>query len=155
MLSRSAQIHAILTRMKHLLACLLLLVGIACKTSNASRSSNTQAVVASVEGSSEFLQNGTWQPVQTSHVFSEGDQARTGPNGRIDLRFTPHGGVMSLMPDSAMQIEQLGPKGTNGTNQQNVAVIRLTRGRVLGDTLKLPKGSKVAVKTNAGTFAIP
>ena len=82
----------------------------------------------------------------------EGDQARTGANGQINLRLTPHGGVMSLMADSAMQIEQL---GTRGTNQQNVAVIRLTRGRVVGDTLKLPKGSKVAVKTNAGTFAIP
>jgi hypothetical protein len=26
---------------------------------------------------------------------------------------------------------------------------------VVGDTLKLPKGSKVMIKTNAGTFGIP
>ena len=138
--------------MKHLLACVLVLFAIGCKSTDASRSSNAQAVVASVEGSSEFFQGGTWQAIRAGQVLHEGDQARTGANGRVDLRFTPHGGVMSLMPDSAMQIEQL---GTRATNQNNVAVIRLTRGRVVGDTLKLPAGSKVAIKTNAGTFAIP
>jgi hypothetical protein len=138
--------------MKHLLACLIVLFAVGCKSTRGSRSSNVQAVVANVEGSAEFLRNGTWQPIRAGHVFGEGDQARTGANGRLDLQLTPHGGVMSLMPDSAMQIEQL---GTLGTNQQNIAVIRLSRDRVIGDTLKLPKGSKVAVKTNAGTFAIP
>jgi hypothetical protein len=141
--------------MKHLLACVLLLAGIACKSPNGGGGSNSQAIVARVTGMAEFLptgQTGSWQPIRDGQVLKEGDQARTGADGQVDFRLTPHGGVMTLMPDSAIQFEQLGARGTN---QQTVATIRLTKGRVVGDTLKLPKGSKVAVKTNAGTFAIP
>ena len=147
--------------MKQLLACLLLIVvGIGCTSTRGSpgakqAKSVNQATVASVEGSAEALQvgqAGSWQPIRVGQVFNEGDQARTSANGKVDFGLAPHGGVMTLMPDSAIQFEQLGPRSTN---TQEVATIRLTRGRVVGDTLKLPKGSKVAIKTNAGTFAIP
>lgn len=154
--------------MKQFLVCLLLLVGIACKTADSTRRSDVQAVVAKVEGSSEFLAAGQTvqtgqirneQAVAVGHALRKGDQIRTGADGRVDVQLIPYGGVMSVMPNSAIEIEQLGPEGTAGgtagTNQQTVAAIRLTRGRVVGDTLKLPKGSKVVVKTNAGTFAIP
>jgi hypothetical protein len=141
--------------MKLLVACLLLLVGIACKSPNAARGSDSQAIVTKVDGLAESLQKGqagAWQPIRVGQVLSEGDQARTGADGQVDIRLAPYGGVMSLMPNSEIQIEQLGARGTN---TQAVAALRLTRGRVLGDTLKLPKGSKVVIKTNAGTFAIP
>jgi hypothetical protein len=141
--------------MKHLFACALLLLGIACKSPNGAHGSNTQAVAAKLQGSAEFLQSGqnnTWQPVRLGQAFREGDQARTGADGQLDISLTPYGGVMTLMQNSAIQFERLGP---DNTNKQAVAVLRLTRGRVVGDTLKLPKDSKVVVKTNAGTFAIP
>ena len=145
--------------MKRLICCLLLVsLGIACQNPNAARGSGSQAIVAKAEGSSEFLPKGQatgWQPVRSGWVLAEGDQARTGADGQIDFQITPHGGVVTLMPNSTLEIEQLGPRGTTGTNQNAVATLRLTRGRVVGDTLKLPKGSKVVVKTNAGTFAIP
>ena len=147
--------------MKQFLTCLLLIVvGIGCASTNGSPGVNranrvNQATVASVEGTAEALQGGqagNWQPIRVGQVFNEGDQARTSANGKVDFSLAPHGGVLTLMPDSAIQFEQLGPRSTN---TQAVATIRLTRGRVVGDTLKLPKGSKVAIKTNAGTFAIP
>src|SRR5262245_55999409 len=144
--------------MKPVFACLLLaplaFVAIGCKSTDALRASS-QAVVAKVEGTAEALPNGqgtNWQPVREGQIFSEGDQARTSANGKIDFRLAPHGGVMTLMPDSAIRFEELGPRSTN---KQAVATVRLTRGRVVGDTLKLPKGSKVVIKTNAGTFGIP
>src|SRR5688572_25949744 len=97
--------------MKHLLlACVLFVLGIACKSPDSGRGSS-QAVVARAQGSAEILQNNSWQPVRLGQVLNEGDQARTGADGQIDLRITPHGGVMTLMPNSAMQIEQLGPNG--------------------------------------------
>src|SRR5690349_2134129 len=115
--------------MKVLVTCLLLLIGIGCKSSNASRGSNTQAIVTKTAGSTEFLQNGGWQPLRTGQVFVEGDQVRTGADGQVDVNLTPYGGVMTVMPNSTIQMEQL---GTRGTNQQAVAVLRLTRGRVVG-----------------------
>lgn len=144
--------------MKQFLACLLLIVvGIGCQSTGGSAGAN-QAVVAAIEGSAEALQANqggpaaTWRPISVGQIFHEGDQARTGANGKVDFSLAPHGGTLTLMPDSAVQFEQLGPRSTN---TQAVATLRLTRGRVVGDTLKLPKGSKVAIKTNAGTFAIP
>ena len=138
--------------MKQILAVLLLLGAVACKSSNANRTAGTQASVTKTSGSAEFLNAGVWESIRTGQALNEGDQARTGADGQIDIRFSPHGGVMTVMPNSAIEIEKL---RSDGTNKMQVATIRLGRGRVTGDTLKLPTGSKVMIKTSGGSFAIP
>lgn len=95
---------------------------------------------------------GDWVAAEAGRDLQVGDEVRTSSDGQLDVELRPHGGVLTLRNDSVMTIERLGadPEEPNA-----VAVIRLTRGRVTGDTLKLPKGSKVVVKTKGGTFRIP
>ena len=138
--------------MKQFLAFLVFALGVACNSPKTGRSANTNLSVADVRGSAEVRRQGTWERIQAGHFLSQGDGIRTGADSQVDLQFAPHGGVLTVMPNSAIDIDQL---GSSGTNQTAVATIRLSSGRVVGDTLKLPKGSKVMIKTNAGTFGIP
>lgn len=123
---------------------------LACQTTD--RAAAARAEVASVTGFAEIQRGQQWQSLRAGEILGVGDQIRTGADGTVEVRFAPHGGVMGLQPDSMLRFEQI---GATLTNQQVVAVVDLDRGRVIGDTLKLPKGSKVVVKTRGGSFAIP
>ena len=130
--------------------CLVLLLGIGCKTTD--ETAATRAEVVTVSGLAEVQRAESWQSLRSGRPLNVGDQVRTGADGRVEVRFSPFGGVMTIQPDSLLQLEQVGP---TATNQQVIAVVQLSRGRVVGDTLKLPKDAKVVVKTRGGSFAIP
>jgi hypothetical protein len=56
------------------------------------------------------------------------------------------------MPDSLVEFE---PIGAAEANPNIVAILNLREGRVVGDTLKLPDGARVQIKTRAGVHEIP
>lgn len=96
--------------------------------------------------------NGTWEPARPGRTLLEGDQARTFENGEMRVQLVPHGGAFTMRGGSTVEIERF---GATSEDPNVVAVLRLTSGRIVGDTLKLPKGKKVVIKTNGGTFSIP
>jgi hypothetical protein len=62
------------------------------------------------------------------------------------------GGVLTLMPESMITFEQLGPATPDASV---VVIINLIEGRVVGDTLKLPPNKRVQVRTATGIHEIP
>lgn len=76
---------------------------------------------------------------------------RTGPGSRVNLSLGPHGGVLTVHPDSVLELERLGP---SADEPAVAAVLNLARGRVTGDTLDLPAGMKIVVKTLGGVHEI-
>ena len=131
---------------------ILLLAG--CQT--AERQDSAGQLRATIQKSAGFVEarsaTGEWHPAAAGESLLEGGEARTGPDGQLEVELQPAGGEFTLHPDSTMQIERLGP---TADYPNAVAVFRLSRGRITGDTLTLPKESKVVVKTNGGTFQIP
>jgi len=129
-----------------------LLVG--CQNSKVSnRSGLGTATVQQVKGSAEVRQGGgDWERARAGQTLRTGDEARTGAGGQINFRLREHGGVLTLMPNSLLQFEQLGPTTPADSVQ---AVLNLPSGRVTGDTLKMPSGSKIVVKTPKGVSEIP
>jgi len=133
-------------------ATLAILTLSACFTPLSGSRSGT-ARVNSLEGSAEVSRgDGAWESASLWHKFSAGDRARTGADGTLNLTLGRYGGVLTLMPGSLLEFEQLGP--VEG-NPRIVAVLNLREGRVVGDTLKLPEGTQVQVKTRAGVHEIP
>jgi hypothetical protein len=131
---------------------IILLAG--CQT--AERQESASHLGATIQKSAGFVEartaTGEWHPAGAGEALVEGGEARTGPDGQIEVELQPAGGVFTLHSNSTMQIERLGP---TADYPNAVAVFRLTQGRITGDTLKLPKDAKVVVKTNGGTFQIP
>ena len=129
-----------------------LLVG--CQSSKDSSSSGSgTATVLRVKGSAEIrLDAGNWEQARAGQTLRTGDEARTGAGGQINFRLREHGGVLSLMPNSLLQFEQLGPMTPADSVQ---AVLNLPSGRVTDDTLKMPSGTKIVVKTPKGVSEIP
>lgn len=125
-------------------------LGLACQSTRTA--SESTAEIAKATGLAEIQRATSWEALKQGDRLIVGDQVRTGPDGVLEVRFAPHGGVMAIQPDSMVEFEQI---GRSGTNQNYVAVVELSRGRVVGDTLKLPTGTKVLVKTRGADFAIP
>jgi hypothetical protein len=125
----------------------------ACQSSKVNDASSGTASVEQVKGPAEIRHNGgNWENARAGQTLRTGDEARTSSGGQIDFRLREHGGVLTLMPDSLLQFEQLGPKTPSDSVQ---AILNLPAGRVTGDTLKMPTGSKVVVKTPKGVSEIP
>jgi hypothetical protein len=136
-----------------LLAAAFLTTLLAACSTTATGTAAGSARIRSVDGAADLSRQGTsWEPAHIWQTVRSGDHARTGPNGKIDFSLGKYGGVLTLMPESAIQFEQLGP--VNPTSQI-VAVINLTEGRVVGDTLKLPPNTRIQVKTRSGVHEIP
>src|SRR5688572_15076 len=112
-----------------------------------------RATISSVTGNAEIRrqQSGQWERARTSDTLTAGDQARTSPGAQIDFNLGQNAGVLTLMPDSLLQFDQLGPKSPNDSVQ---VVLNLPKGRVVGDTLKLPGATKIVVKTPNGATEI-
>jgi hypothetical protein len=131
---------------------LTFLVG-GCQSSKISDNGLGSATVQQVKGSAEIRPDGgNWERARAGQTLRTGDEARTGAGGQINFRLREHGGVLSLMPNSLLQFEQLGPKTPADSVQ---AVLNLPSGRVTGDTLKMPSGTKIVVKTPKGVSEIP
>ena len=115
--------------------------------------STARATISSVTGNAEIRRQQTaqWERARTGDTLTVGDQARTGPGAQIDFNLGNNAGVLTLMPDSLLQFDQLGPKSPNDPVQ---AVLNLPKGRIVGDTLKLPGATKIVVKTPSGATEI-
>ena len=135
------------------LICLFALLFVGCQCTP-NLPSTARATITSVTGNAEIRRQQTaqWQSARRGDILQPGDQARTGPGAQIDLNLGLAAGVLTLMPDSLLQFDQLGPKSPNDSVQ---AVLNLPKGRVIGDTLKLPGAAKILVKTPNGTAEIP
>ena len=134
------------------LICLFALFFLGCQ-STPNTPATARATISSVSGNAEIRrqQTGQWERARKGDTLTVGDQARTGPGGQIDFNLGQNAGVLTLMPDSLLQFDQLGPKSPNDSVQ---AVLKLPKGRVVGDTLKLPGATKIVVKTPSGATEI-
>lgn len=142
----------ILKRWAGALSSLAILLLSACVTPLHSPGGST-ARISSLEGQAEIARNGEeFEPATLWQKVSTGDRARTGGNGKINLSLGRHGGVLTLMPDSLVEFERI---GTSEDDARIVAILNLREGRVVGDTLKLPEGKRVQIKTRGGVHEIP
>jgi hypothetical protein len=129
----------------------LLIAG--CQSTKVSSSSAGSANIQNVKGEGEIRRSGgRWERATSGQTLRSGDEARTGTGSQIEFTFREHGGVITLMPNSLLEFDQLGPKTISDSVQ---AVLNLPAGRVTGDTLKMPPGSKVVIKTPKGVSEIP
>jgi len=111
------------------------------------------ATVQEVTGPAEIRRGGgTWERTQAGDALRTGDEARTANGAQMNFRLREHGGFLTLMPNSHLQFEQLGPKTPSDSVQ---AVLNLPAGRVTGDTLKMSAGNKIVVKTPNGISVVP
>lgn len=111
------------------------------------------ATVREVKGTVQHSADGVeWKGAFAGQGIAQGEQLRTGENSeaRVNLGASS-GGIVKVMPNSVVIFEQLQPV----TESSEVAVVlNLPRGRVQGDTLRMPRGQKVLVKTPNGTHEI-
>jgi hypothetical protein len=132
---------------------LLTLLVAGCQSARVSNSGAGSATIQQVKGPTDIRHaGGTWERARAGQTLSAGDEARTAAGGTIDFRLREQGGVLTLMPNSLLQFEQLGPQTPSDSVQ---AVLNLPAGRVIGDTLKMPSGTKIVVKTPKGVSEIP
>jgi hypothetical protein len=124
-----------------------------CQTARVSNTSHGTATIQQVKGPADIRHaGGKWERARAGQILSTGDEARTAAGGQVDFRLRENGGVLTLMPNSLLEFEQLGPKTASDSVQ---AVLNLPAGRVVGDTLKMPGGTKIVVKTPKGVSEIP
>jgi hypothetical protein len=141
-------------KQKLLLSAFVLSLFTACSTMRFGNSANAVAHIHSLDGSAEIARGteGKWEPARLWENLHAGDRARTEAHGKIDFSLGKYGGVLTLMPESMITFEQLGPATPDS---KVVAVINLEEGRVVGDTLKLPPGTRLQIKTANGVHEIP
>lgn len=135
------------------LAALAAMIVAGCSTAGGRGGSGAAARIRSVEGAAEVARGqAKWEPAHLWQKLHAGDRARTAPHGTIDFTLGRYGGVLTLMPDSAITFEKLGPESKDDLI---VGIIHLEEGRIVGDTLKLPPNRRIQIKTRAGTQEIP
>lgn len=141
-------------KQKLLLSVLMASVLAACSTMPFGSSANAVAHIHSLDGAAEIARgtDGKWEPARIWENLHAGDRARTEAHARIDFSLGKYGGVLTLMPDSMITFEQLGPAASDS---KVVAIINLVQGRVVGETLKLPQGTRIQIKTADGVHEIP
>jgi hypothetical protein len=129
----------------------LLIAG--CQSAKVSSVGGGSATIENTKGEVEIRRaGGRWERASSGQMLQSGDEARTGTGGQIEFKLREQGGVFTLMPNSLLEFEQLGPKTPSDSVQ---AVLKLPAGRVTGDTLQMPSGSKVVIKTPKGVSEIP
>lgn len=136
------------------LALVIFIVVLGCSSANSPRNpqGDSRLLIKHVEGTAEISgAAGTWSQAREGDTIQEGLQARTGANGKIDFDLGTSGGVLTLMPESLLHFEQLGPVRSGS---DVLAILDLRDGRVIGDTLKLPPRQRIVVKTRTGSYEI-
>jgi len=124
-----------------------------CSTMSTGKAGGGTARIKSLDGNAEIARTGgNWEPAHLWQRLRTGDRARTAAHGKIDFSLGKYGGVLTLMPESAITFEQLGP---TSPDDRIVAIVNLSQGRVVGDTLKLPSGKRIQIKTAGGVYEIP
>jgi len=118
------------------------------------KAANAVAHIKSLDDQAEIARgtDGRWEPARLWENLHAGDRARTEAHGKIDFSLGKYGGVLTLMPDSIITFEQLGPATPDSSV---VAIINLEQGRVVGDTLKLPPDKRIQIRTANGVHEIP
>jgi hypothetical protein len=111
-----------------------------------------RAVIQAVSGRAEISADGSrWKTARSGARLAPGTIVRTAPGARVDLRLGTNAGVLTVHPDSTVELERL---GASHLDAETAAVLNLARGRVMGDTLDLPPGMKIVVKTLGGVHEI-
>jgi hypothetical protein len=124
-----------------------------CASPRHAAGSASGAVIQSMSGSAELSNDGnTWKRARANQRVTAGTTVRTSPNSLVNFHLGEYGGVLTLHPESTITFEQIGPASPAANV---VAIANLTRGRVTGDTLKLPENTKIVVKTLSGVHEIP
>ena len=125
-----------------------------CATGISSRDVSEQmamatAVVREVSGQDARIANrdGDWKRPRKGAKIEEGSRVRTGPNDTVTVFLGPNGGVMKIMPNSDASFERIAP---TTTEPDVLAVISLTAGRIVGDTMQPPGEGKVLIRTLGG-----
>ena len=112
---------------------------------------NSAAIVESVQGSAEVSRTGNaWSAAQTGNTIHPGGRVRTGSDGTVTLNLGGNGGTVEVIPDSLLELEQIGP---TGGNPEVLATLNVLEGGVRGDTKNPPRG-KILVRTHGGTYEI-
>jgi hypothetical protein len=123
-----------------------------CTTTNAPNAAFGEAIVTRVSGNAETSVDGAhWRNAKTGDALAQTSWLRTRADAHVDVRIEPYGGVLTLMPGSVLQFAQLGRKDSSS---DVVAILDLTRGRIVGDTLTLPANAKIVVRTPEGAYDI-
>ncbi|HEX7860950.1 MAG TPA: hypothetical protein VF773_11520 [Verrucomicrobiae bacterium] len=124
----------------------------ATEKSQSTRATAASATIESVKGQVEIRRaDGEWQRAEPSQLIMAGDEIRTSGDSSLELDMGREAGVLTVHPNSALRIEQLG--ATSGTGPH--ATLMLSRGRVTGDTLRKPGATKIVVNTPKGTAKVP
>jgi len=112
---------------------------------------NSAAIVEEVRGSAEVSRSGSaWNMAQTGNTIHPGGRVRTGSDGTVTLNLGSNGGTVEVIPDSLLELEQIGP---TGGNSEVLATLNVLEGGVRGDTKNPPRG-KILVRTRGGTYEI-
>jgi len=133
----------------------LLLISVlsACQTASRLAGGTHTARIQALESGAEISRaGGPWEQARLWQKLRAGDRARTAAHGTIDFTLGKFGGVLTLMPDSTIEFQQIGPAESEPSI---VAVLSLTAGRIVGDTLDLPSGVRIRIKTLGGVYEIP
>ena len=132
-----------------------LLFSTGCATNKANRHATpggAEAVITHVEGSARINPGGgNWQIAKTGIALHRGAQARTGADGKLKIDLGRYGGVLTLMPNSLLNFEQVGPLKPDAAV---LSILDLREGRVVGDTVSMRVGKKILIRTPDGTHEI-
>src|SRR5689334_8706303 len=95
----------------------------ACSTITSGKSGAGVARIKSIDGNAEIAHaDAKWEPAHLWQSVHSGDRARTATHGKVDFSLGKYGGVLTLMPESTIVFEQLGPAAPGS---QIVAVLNL------------------------------
>src|SRR5262249_45433618 len=125
----------------------------ACRTSNENQSASShegQAQVTHIIGTANLSSQGApWEQLEVGTFLRRGDAIRTGVDSEGDLRFYKTGPVARLKPSSELKFVKMERWGWT-TKSRSLTQLELIQGHVLVDDKKLPKDSKLEVRTAAG-----
>jgi len=105
----------------------------------------------SMEGRASYQdQSGRWHRVRVGERLSEGDRLRLERDAICDLDLGENGPVVSLVPGTIVLLERLrhGPTSFE-------TLLSVERGRILGSTQHVPKGSSYRIRTKSSLVGIP
>lgn len=131
-----------------------LLVGCATnRSSHVAAEGGAAAIVHEVTGQDVRIldEDREWKRAEPGARVREGDRVRTGPNDTVTISLGPNGGIMTIMPNSDASFERI---GASAAEPDVLAIVVLTAGRIVGDTMNPPGQAKILIRTLGGTHEL-
>ncbi len=113
-----------------------------------------RAVVRAVRGSADFHEPDTdWRKLDVGKVLAPGSVIRTGSDSQVDLFLGENGPVVRLTPETVLGLTRL---DLRKDEPEIIAetVLKLEKGRIVGNVRKLAAGSLWEVHTAKGAIAM-